>query len=824
MTAYPLSTIATILGSAFAHKEDPMIDILLTDSRSLTYPERTLFFAIVTHKGNGHDYIETLYRQGVRSFVISQGKYGDSCPEAFFIRVPSALEALQKIAKTHRSSLTIPVVGITGSNGKTTLKEILYQLLHHRIRVGRSPKSYNSSIGVPLSLWSIEQTDEIALIEAGISKPDEMKVLEGMITPNIGIITNIGEAHQENFVSLQQKCIEKLHLFAHSDTIICSADDTVIQEGLKTLRLSEKVFAWSMTNKSAPVFVHGVERGKEETLLKLSILGQERKYKVPYTDEGSIHDVLLAITFLAKVYPNILEEAEAFSHLEPISMRLEVIEGNGDMMLINDTYNSDFDSFRIALDYMTRRNTEGKTMVLMVSDIYESGTHPSVLYQRMADLVSRHHISEVYAIGEELARYASLFKVPTTCYRTTDDLISALRHTQLEGKVILLKGARSARFEKIVQTLERHTHQTILDVNLSNIIHNFNYYKNLLPHGTRIVCMVKAFGYGTGSYEIARTLMEQRCDYLAVAVVDEGKALRDKGIDMPIIVMNPERSAFARMIEYRLQPEIYSLQLLKDFIKVADNIGEHHYPIHLKWDTGMHRMGLRMEMVDQLLELLRDTSAVRVASVFTHLAVADDQSEDIFTLGQLNKIKEISAQLSAKVPYPFYTHALNTAGITRFADHAMDMVRLGIGLYGISPLGESAEGLRPVAGLRTIILQVQEVPAGETIGYGRRGKVSRPSRIAIIPIGYADGIDRRLGNGNLTMRTADGTLVPTIGNICMDTLMLDVTDAPMAVEGSEITVFDETLPVERLSDAIGTIPYEILSRLSPRVARRYFNE
>lgn len=824
MNAYPLSSIATMLGTRFSHPTDPLIDILLTDSRSLTYPERTLFFAIVTHKGNGHDYIDELYAKGVRSFVVSQGPYGAKYPEAIFIEVPCALKALQEIATAHRATLQMPIIGITGSNGKTTLKEILYQLLHTRMKVGRSPKSYNSAIGVPLSLWNIEQTDDIALIEAGISQPNEMIILEKMISPTLGIITNIGEAHQENFPSLQQKCLEKLQLFVHSKKIFYCADDKLITEGLEALGLSPKAIGWSRHDDSAPVFVHSIERQSSHTRLRLSILGRTETYRVPYTDEGSIHDVLLAITLLSDLCPEVLSDKEIFAYLEPISMRLEVIEGDDEMMLINDTYNSDFDSFGIALDYMTRRNTEAKPTVLIVSDIHESGTPPDKLYSRMAGLIARHKVSEVYTIGEELQEYSKLFTVPTSCYRTTDEFVSTLPRTELKGKVVLIKGARTARFEKIVRALEKRTHQTILDVNLSNLTHNFNYYKSRLPQGTRIVCMVKAFGYGVGSYEIARTLQDQRCDYLAVAVVDEGKALREKGISMPIMVMNPERSAFARLIENRLQPEIYSMSLLEDFVKVADALGDHHYPIHLKWDTGMHRMGLNADQVDSLLELLRRTSSVRIASIFTHLAVADDRNEDEFTLQQLSKLQDVSRHLSEALPYPFYTHALNTAGITRFADHAMDMVRLGIGLYGISPIQGEAEGLRPVAGLRTVILQVQDVPAGDTIGYGRRGKVDRPSRIAIIPIGYADGIDRSLGNGNIAFRTADGTLVPTIGNICMDTLMLDVTDAPLAKEGTEVTVFDETLPIERLSDTIGTIPYEILSRLSPRVARRYFNE
>ncbi len=825
MNSYPLSSIASILGSVHPCVDDRTIDILLTDSRSLTFPERTLFFALVTDKGNGHRYIKDLYAKGVRAFVVSETIDEAAFPEAYFIYVKSTLRALQSLATAHRKALHIPVIGITGSNGKTTLKEILYQLLHRHLHVARSPKSYNSSIGVPLSIWGISPTADIALIEAGISKPDEMEVLEKIVRPTIGVITNIGDAHQENFQSLDQKCMEKLRLFARADMIVYCADDEIITRGLERLSLLHKSIGWSAQDSTAPIFVRRIERASDHTMLHINVLGKRTSYRLPYTDEGSIHDVLTAITLLLKVRPSLLWDEESFTHLEPISMRLEVIEGDGGMMLINDTYNSDYDSLRIALDQMVRRNSDGREMVLILSEIRESGTHPSELYKRIAGLMARYSVSRIYAIGDALIRHASYFKIPIKTYRSTDEFLANLPRPELYGKVVLLKGARSACFERIVHALEKHTHQTILDVNLSNIVHNIDYFRSLLPIGTRITCMVKAFGYGTGSYEIAHTLKEHHCDYLAVAVVDEGKALREQGVDIPIIVMNPERSTFIHLIEYRLQPEIYSITLLREFIRVADSLGEVAYPVHLKWDTGMHRMGLSPEQIDEVVELFRGTSSVRIASVFTHLATADDPEQDDFTIQQLDKIRSISARLATEAPYPFYTHALNTAGIIRFPRYAMDKVRLGIGLYGISPMATKGEnGLRPVAGLRTVILQVQEVHAGDTIGYGRRGKVDRPSRIGIIPIGYADGIDRRLGNGNITFRTADGVLVPTIGNICMDTLMLDLTDAPGAVEGSEITIFDEELPIERISDAIGTIPYEILARLSPRVARRYYHE
>lgn len=826
MISFSLSYIAEILHTTLVGRGDRHVDMLLTDSRSLVYPERTLFFAIITAKGNGHDYIDDLYHRGVRAFVVSQlpvaiEKY---CSDATFICVPNALKALQSLAAHHRASLSMPIVGITGSNGKTTLKELLYQLLHGEMKVGRSPKSYNSALGVPLSLCGIAPDCDLALIEAGISQPDEMEVLEPIIRPNIGVITNIGDAHQENFASFDEKCIEKLRLFVRSDTIIYCADDEIVTRGLERLSMLTRAIGWSAVDLNAPVYLRQLERHADHTIMHLQIMGAPIAYKVPFTDEGTIHDLMFAITLLLKMKHTLLWQPSLFETLEPISMRLEVIEGQGGMTIINDTYNSDFDSLRIALDYMARRNVDKQPMVLVLSDIEESGTHPNELYRRVASLVGRYPIKRVLAVGSELSHFSNIFITPITCYLTTDHLLSDLDVDLLAGSMVLFKGARTARFERIVRRLERHTHQTILDINLSHMVHNLNYYRALLPPATRMICMVKAFGYGTGAYQVAHTLMGAGCNYLAVALLDEGRALREQGITMPIMVMNPEKSTFTQLIEHRLQPEIYSISLLKDFIAAADSLGESHYPIHLKCDTGMHRLGIAPEDITEAAALLRGTNAVRMTSVFTHLAVADDPAQDAYTLGQLDLLEQVAAHLRETLAYPFYIHALNTAGISRFGRYAWDMVRLGIGLYGISPLDGGEAALKPVAGLRTIVLQVRTLPKGATVGYGRRGVLHRASRIAVLPIGYADGIDRRFGNGAISFRTPDGILVPTVGNICMDTLMIDVTDAPEVQEGSEITLFDEALPIQRMADAIGTIPYEVLSRLSVRIARRYFSE
>lgn len=824
MTHYPLSALAHLLGLTLSQSADTPIEILLTDSRSLVFPERTLFFALVTEKGDGHLYLDDLYHCGVRAFVVSQDIDSSHYPDAAFLRVADTLKALQTLARAHRNTLTMPIVGITGSNGKTTLKEILYQLLRPSVRVARSPRSYNSSIGVPLSLWGIRPEQDIALIEAGISNPEEMDILERMIRPSLGIITNIGEAHQENFPSLESKCLEKLRLFRDCETIVCCLDDPLIVHCLEKASLGHKVIGWSRRDSSAQVFVKEIHCRPKETDLTILLMGKTLTYTLPYTDDGAIHNTLLAITALLKLRPTLLWDPHLLSELEPISMRLEVVQGAEGMILINDTYNSDYESLQIALDFLLRRNTDHRPLALILSDIHESGTLPADLYRRVSMLVSRYPLSRLYLIGEDLSRCRDLFPQAHHIYHTTEEMLHNLHREDLRGHLILLKGSRSARFERIVHALERRTHQTILDVNLSHLAHNLDYYRSQLPPATKIICMVKAFGYGAGSYEIGKTLSDRRCDYLAVAVADEGIELREQGIELPIIVMNPEVSTFAHLIEHRLQPEIYSLSLLRKFITLADSHGEQGYPIHLKWDTGMHRLGFDPEQMDQVCSLLMHSDAVRVASIFTHLAAADDPREDAFTRTQLDRFLLLREELTARLSYPFFAHALNTSGIMRFPQHALDMVRLGIGLYGISPCSEPCPGLLPVATLRTVVLQVREVAAGETIGYGRRGVVSAPSRIAVIPIGYADGISRKLGEGAITFRTPAGHLVPTIGSICMDTLMLDVSDAPEVEEGSEIVLFDESLPIERLAAASGTIPYEILACLSPRITRRYYSE
>lgn len=825
MTQYPISQIAEIVGARMTGKGTDTISTPLIDSRGLAEPQGVLFFALTTDKDDGHRYIDDLYEQGVRNFVVSREDLspGDY-PEATFLTVPDTLAALQSLATYHRSTLKYPVVGITGSNGKTTFKELLFQLLRPHRTVGRSPRSYNSSIGVPLSIWGLTPELDLALIEAGISAPGGMDLLEPIIKPNIGVLTHIGEAHQEHFESLEQKLDEKLKLFRGSDLLIIDKDNELIRSGIKRAGLRCKVLGWSKEDPTAELFVERLTHEPSHTTIACTLRGQQRSYRVPLLDEGSLQDLFLALVLLSEVAPEVAEDQGVFEKLYPIDMRLEVLEGVEDMLLINDTYNADYDSLRIALSYMERRNIDHRPKSVILSEFRESSNDPAGLYRRIGDLLGAHDLQNIIAIGEGLLPYLSVLGQGVPYFASVEEFLAWKPAEQLGGHIVLLKGARMAHFERITNALIRRVHQTILDVNLSRLASNLNLYRAHIPKGRKVTCMIKAFGYGVGSYEIAKVLEAQKVDYLAVAVSDEGKELREHGIKVPIMIMNPEPSAYRQMIRYHLEPNLYSLSILKDFIRTAELLGEHDYPVHLKWDTGMHRLGFELREVKQVLEVLRGTSAVHVASIFTHLSVADDPTEDEYTRAQLDLMDKISEEMHAGLTYPFLKHALNTAGATRFADYESDMIRLGAGLYGLSPLESHPMGVEPVASLRTLLLQTRELPAGATVGYGRKGVLTRPSRVGVIPIGYADGLPRALGNGAVRFRTEDGTLVPTLGNICMDTTILDLTDAPLATEGSTITIFDDTLPIARIADASGTIDYEVLARLSMRISRHYFSE
>ena len=714
-------------------------------------------------------------------------------------------------------------MGITGSNGKTVVKEWLYQLLSPERRITRSPRSYNSQIGVPLSVWMMDSHTELGIFEAGISEMGEMEALEPIIRPTIGVLTNIGGAHQENFTSLQEKCMEKLLLFKDCDVIIYNGDNELISSCVAKSLFAAREIAWSMKDVERPLFVEKIEKDATGTTVKYRYLGFFKEYRIPYIDDASIENSLncLAVALYLMVSPETI--AERMACLEPVAMRLEVKEGKNDCVLINDSYNSDFASLDIALDFMARRS-EGKMRrrTLILSDILETGQPGKLLYRQVADLVHSRGVDRLIGVGEEISAASARFEVKDKqFFQTTKELIASGVLASLRGDVVLVKGARAFHFDEVTDLLELKVHETILEINLNALVDNLNYYRNKLKPETKLMCMVKASAYGAGPFEVAKTLEEHRVDYLAVAVADEGADLRKAGITCPIIIMNPEVTAFKTMFAYRLEPNIYGFRILEDLIKAAEREGVSNFPIHIKIDTGMHRLGFDpYNDMKPLVERLNRQSAVIPRSVFSHLVGSDSSRFDAFTRKQIETFEAASAELQAGFTHKILRHICNTAGIERYPGAQFDMVRLGIGLYGIDPYTNRV--LHNVSTLKTTILQIHNVSADETIGYSRKGVLHRDSRIATVPIGYADGLNRHLGNGNAYC-LVNGQKAPYIGNICMDVCMIDVTGIDCK-EGDKVVVFGDDLPVTVLSNALDTIPYEILTNVSNRVKRVYFQD
>lgn len=798
---------------------------LLTDSRTLSVPSSTMFFALRTVSGDGHRYIRDLYDRGVRYFVVSDFSEESflDMPEANWVIVSDTLAALQQLVAWKRSLFDIPVIGITGSNGKTIVKEFLYQLLRKDFRIIRSPRSFNSQLGVPLSVWPISQEYNLGIFEAGISQKGEMEKLEQIIRPTIGLMTNIGAPHQENFVDIETKLHEKLKLFRHSDFLIFNSDYESVAKAISSLPFDGKLIRWSRKDSSAYLYVSRIISHECFSVITFSCLGVEYTLSIPFTDDASIEDLIHCIALISILDPDVLLAKDRFVNLDPVEMRMEVKAGDRGNTIINDVYSNDVDSFGLALDFQRRRTRETSLRkIVVLSDILQSGVLPEDLYRHVAETLSVYKPDFFVSVGPDITSVQSFFSgIPSAFFSDVASLLkSGIMETWSEC-CILLKGARKYRFEQITERLVQQVHETALRINLSAIIHNLNFYRGLLPVGTKIMCMVKAQGYGVGSYELVRTLQEHHVDYIAVAVADEGKELRERGVNMPIVVMNPEINAFQTLIDYRLEPEIYNLSLLFAFSDAVIRNAVSDYPVHIKIDTGMHRLGFMPSEISHLSEILSSGDLdLSVRSVFTHLAVADDPIQDDFTRGQFLSFDKAYNTLVSFLGYKPLRHVLNTAGIERFTDFPTDMVRLGIGLYGVSASG--IPGLRPVATLTSSILQIKELAEGNTIGYGRKGILTKPSRIAIIPIGYADGWDRLLscGKGEVLVR---GKRCPVVGNICMDTCMIDVTDVS-AEEGDTVILFGEEIPIEEVARKMQTIPYEVLTGISPRVRRVYFQE
>ncbi len=832
---YTIEQITELIGARRIGNAPAHIHWLLTDSRSLSFPEETLFFALPTRRNDGTRYMAELYARGVRHFVLSEESFvtyftyvdegghrqSSVWADANYLLVSSPLKALQKLAERHREQFQIPVVGITGSNGKTIVKEWLHQLLSPDRRIVRSPRSYNSQIGVPLSVWQMQENDQLALIEAGISEPGEMRALQSIIKPTIGILTNIGGAHQENFFSLQEKCMEKLTLFKDCDVVIYNGDNEFISNCVAKSMLSAREIAWSRKDMERPLYINKVEKGSESTFIAYRYLDMDNSFTLPFIDDASIENSLNCLA--ACLYLMLPAEAitERMAHLEPVAMRLEVKEGKNDCLLINDSYNSDLGSLDIALDFLYRRSQDkGLKRTLILSDILETGQNAPILYRQVAQLASSRGIERIIGVGSEISSCADIFRREKSFFPTTEALIQAIEKGQLtlQKEILLIKGARKFRFDQLTEYLEKKVHETILEVNLQAMVDNLNHYRSFLKPQTKMVCMVKASAYGAGSYEIAKTLQEHRVDYLAVAVADEGSELRKAGITADIIIMDPELTAFKTMFDYKLEPEVYSFHLLEALIQAAEKEGVTNFPIHVKVDTGMHRLGFLPDEMPRLIERLQRQNAVIPRSVFSHFVGSDSTLFDGFTRRQIELFEQASSALQQAFPHKILRHICNTAGIERFPGAQFDMVRLGIGLYGINPIDNRI--IHNVSTLKSTILQIHEVPADETVGYSRKGHLERTSRIAAIPIGYADGLNRRLGNGRCYC-LVNGQRAPYVGNICMDVCMIDVTGIDCA-EGDRVELFGDHLPVTVLSDVLETIPYEVLTSVSTRVKRIYY--
>lgn len=803
-------------------KASGVIDFEITevsvDSRSVNSPETTLFFALKGVNHDGHEYVKVLYEHGVRNFVVAEMRQEfENCRKANFFLVADVLEALQKLAAWHRVHSGAEVIAITGSNGKTIVKEWLYQSLSDEPGIYRSPRSYNSQVGVPLSILGMDANTKLAVIEAGISLPGEMEKLQKIIRPDIGVFTHLGDAHGENFESRQQKLHEKALLFKDCSCIIGKEGETMQQ--IQTFAKPGAVKILWGESLSATVRITDCKKETCRQIVELLYQGQNFTLEIPFGDEASFENCMNVVCVLLYLQKPADYIQARIRHLQPIAMRMEIKEGIHHCVLINDYYNSDAASFQLALNTLSMQDA-GREKVVILSDFVDTGTEERELYREVAMLLRKAKVSVFIGIGEKISRYKTYFLVPDCrFYKDTDSFLRQENRENFKEQVILIKGARKFRFEYIAGFLQKQSHATVLEVDFDAMVHNLNYFRSLLPQQTMIAVMVKAFSYGSGAGEVASLLQYQGVNYLMVAFADEGVELRAAGINIPIAVMNPEPEAFDHMIEFNLEPEIYSLELLEAFDQALVKHGIDKYPVHLKLNTGMNRSGLDPEDVPALLEFFKTRRRVIIRSVFSHLAGSDETIHDEYTLQQIQRFQEMTECIQSHFDYHILCHILNSAGIERFGQYVFDMVRLGIGLHGISAVGAP---LWPVSSFKTYIASIRNVKGDQTVGYGRKGILSRDSRIAVIPVGYADGLNRHLSRGVGEVMIG-GKRVPIVGNICMDACMVDITDTDARV-GDEVEIFGKHIRVTELADKLETIPYEILTSVSQRVKRVYFKE
>ncbi|MDR0969415.1 MAG: bifunctional UDP-N-acetylmuramoyl-tripeptide:D-alanyl-D-alanine ligase/alanine racemase [Lentimicrobiaceae bacterium] len=825
---YTISHIANIIGGELLGNTQHHVAIqdIITDSRQQLVSQKNIFFALVSKRNDGHNYVEALYEKGVRYFVVSAYRPNwDKFSEARFIRVNDTLEALQTLSVWHRNQFEIPVVGITGSNGKTVVKEWLFQILEPDFQIVRSPKSYNSQLGVPLSVWQMKTSNRLAIFEAGISMPGEMQKLQKIIRPTIGLITNIGTAHGENFSKVEQKIDEKLKLFKESEKLVYCFDDKRIHSGIQRADFlkNTQLFTWSKQSKAANLYIRSQQVSSQQTTIEAIYKQKTIQITIPFTDEASIENAIhcWSIALLLGVSEQAI--AERMKNLTGIAMRLELKAGINNCTIIDDSYNSDINSLAIALDFMNQQQ-QHKYKTLILSDMLQNENNESALYNHIARLVSAKGVDFIIGIGESIGKYSDYFAVKKLFYQNTESFLSEFQIESLHDQTILLKGSRVFEFERISSLLQEKAHETVLEINLNSLVHNLNYYRSKINTETKLMVLVKAFGYGSGGFEIANVLQFHHADYLTVAYADEGIELRQAGIKLPIMVMNPEESALEAMIYNQLEPEIFSFRILEKLEQTLSQIASIEQPIkiHLKLDTGMHRLGFDENQIDLLINRVKANPMLHVQSVFSHLAASDNPEHDTFTKTQIALFERLSKKIVQSFSYPVMRHILNTGGISRFAEAQYEMVRLGIGLYGVAPIPSDKNYLETVVSLKSTLSQIKKIDTNESVGYNRQSYTKRASVIGVVPIGYADGLPRSLGNGKGTL-WVNNMPAPIIGNICMDMCMIDLTGIE-AKEGDLVIVFNKTHPIEAIAEASETIPYEILTRISRRVKRVYFQE
>ncbi|GGF00457.1 bifunctional UDP-N-acetylmuramoyl-tripeptide:D-alanyl-D-alanine ligase/alanine racemase [Flavobacterium limi] len=817
-----LKSLVQVLHADWIGTDGPvLIEQISIDSRSLQNGPQTLFFALSGVNNDAHTYISELIEKGVRNFVVEYipEKYHG---KANFLLVQSALDALQKFAAHHRNLFNFPVVGLTGSNGKTIVKEWLNFLLSPDYNIIRSPKSYNSQVGVPLSVVAINEKHNLGIFEAGISTVNEMEKLEQIIKPTIGILTNIGTAHDEGFLNLVQKIDEKLLLFKDCPVIIYQkneiVDSCLSQFAAEYMLHPRKLFSWSYTDPTADVFILKREIKDEVTLIQYQFKKENHDLEIPFSDSASVENAVSCLLTLLYLEYDAETIQNRMQGLYPVEMRLEVKNGIHNCSIIDDSYSSDFQSLKIALDFLeSQKKNASKTVIL--SDIFQSGFSNEELYFKVAQLIADNKVNRVIGIGSTISSFKNKFSNCLT-YQNTAGFINDFENLNFANETILIKGARSFQFEEIVFLLEEKTHETILEINLNSISHNLNFFKSKLANNVKIMVMVKAFGYGNGGLEIAKLLEHHKVDYLGVAFADEGISLKNGGIKLPIMVLNPESTSFASIIQYQLEPEIYSLKGLNAFLKIAREKNLKDFPIHIKLDTGMHRLGFEENTIDELIETLKGNSTVRIQSILSHMATSDDMKHYDFAMSQIRLFEKLSSKLMNELSVNPIRHILNTSGISNFPGAQYNMVRLGIGLYGVSNDASEQKYLENVGTLKSIISQVRTIPAGDSVGYGRRFMAVKETKIATIPIGYADGISRLWGNGVGYIRIKNQK-ASIVGSVCMDMLMVDVSGIDCK-EGDSVIIFGESPTVTEIADALKTIPYEILTSISQRVKRVFF--